>query len=372
MQLHIEEKEIIDLLDTPIVQQTSYWSKVKDKQGLTSCAFDYKVRNSELYLNVGGHSYTQADFILFTHYYNRDNCIAYVPYGPEVEPSQENQGEFLEELSECLRPQLPAGCTAIRYDLNWRTHWDSEDDYDENGVWLGPPEKRFQEFRLNYGTCNHNLRRCNSDILPTNTVLLDLTLSEEELLAAMKPKTRYNIHLAQRKGVEVTTGSLNELETWYKLYLDTAHRNGLHVNDIRYFQSVLAAKMENRDLPVQVKLLIASLDGEPLAAMFLLISSHRATYLYGASSSCRRNCMSTYALQWEAIRTARACGCTEYDMFGISPCALPSHPMYGLYRFKMGFGGEVYHQLGCWDYPLDESAYSLLQAGELSEKGYYV
>ena len=109
----------------------------------------------------------------------------------------------------------------------------------------------------------------------------------------------------------------------------------------------------------------------PQSAMFLVISSHRATYLYGASSSSHRNLMPTYALQWRAIQLAREYECLEYDMFGIAPNADASHPMYGQYKFKQGFGGEIYHQLGCWDYPLDEERYQYFAAREMSMQGYY-
>lgn len=372
MQLDIEKKEIVDVYDTPIIQQTSFWSRVKKKQGLQSLAFDYKARNRDLYLNVGGYSYTRADFLMFIHRYNSKDCMAYIPYGPEVEPSEEKQGSFLEELSESLKSYLPKDCIAIRYDLNWQSHWSKESDYNEKGIWLGAPEKKYQEFQLNYGTTNWNLKRCNGDILPSNTIIIDLCKTEKEILAQMKPKTRYNINLAERKGVEVRTCSINDLNIWYSLYLETAQRNKLYINDISYFHSVFATKMEDDTLPVHVKLLIAYADHEPLAAMFLLVSSHRATYLYGASSSHHRYLMPTYALQWRAIQIAKSYGCTEYDMFGIAPNAEPSHPMYGLYRFKMGFGGGIYHQMGCWDYPLRQEEYSLMQASEMGNKGYYL
>ncbi|MEG1623070.1 MAG: peptidoglycan bridge formation glycyltransferase FemA/FemB family protein [Alistipes sp.] len=372
MELNIEKKSIIDVYDTPIIQQTSFWSRVKQKQGLQSFAFDYKARNSDLYLNVGGYSYTRADFLLFLQYFNDKDCVAYVPYGPEVEPSEENQGIFLEELSESLRSYLPKACMAIRYDLNWQSHWDKASDYTEDGRWLGAPEKKYQEFKLNFDTRNGNLRRSNGDILPANTIIVDLNATEQEILTRMKPKTRYNIGLALRKGVDVRLGTINDLQIWYDLYLETAQRNGLHVNDISYFHSVFAAKMEECKLPVQVKLLIASVDNVPLSAMFLLISSHRATYLYGASAASMRNFMPTYAMQWKAIQIAKAYGCREYDLFGVAPNAEPSHPMYGLYKFKTGFGGSVFHQMGCWDYPLQEEQFALLQASEMRAKGYYL
>lgn len=163
------------------------------------------------------------------------------------------------------------------------------------------------------------------------------------------------------------------LSQWYALYEETARRNGLYANDIRYFQSMFAPKMGGRaEEDVSVFLLVAYYGNTPLAAMFLVLSAHRATYLYGTSSSLQRNLMPTYALQWKAMQLAKASGCKEYDMFGISPNLNPSHPMYGLYKFKQGFGGEIFQQLGCWDYPIEDDKYRYLTAREMSMQGYYV
>lgn len=370
MTLDITPKETVDIYETPIIQQTAFWTKVKRRLGIDSLAVDFKVRNSDIYLDVGGYCCTQADVILFFQHLNDYEYIAYAPYGPEVEPSEENQGRFLEELSETLRPLLPKGCIALRYDLNWKSHWCGENDFDENGVWKGLPEKSVQEFQMNYSTHSWNLRKSNGNILPANTILLNLRQSKEELLQQMKPKTRYNIKLALRKGIRVRQMGTEGLSIWYKLYCETAIRNGLHINSEEYFRSIFAARMEHVG-NVQVKLLSAFADDTPLAAIFLVMSSHRATYLYGASSSEKRNLMPTYALQWEAIQIAKANGCTEYDLFGVAPRPEPSHPMYGLYKFKQGFGGEIYHQMGCWDYPLDEHKYGALQVCEMQSKGYY-
>lgn len=372
MTIDVEKKAIQDVYHTPIVQQTAFWSEVKQQQGVVSNAFDFKVKNGDIYTNIGGRSYTQADFLILLQSLNQEYTMAYVPYGPEVEPSEECQGRFLEELSEILRSYLPRKCIAIRYDLNWQSHWNKEDDYDETGRWIGPPEKRYQEFHLNYNTILWNLKRANSDILPSNTVFLDLRPDEDVLLSRMRPKTRYNIHLSERKGIRVRRVGMEELPIWYALYQDTARRNGIFLNDMDYFHTVLTARADNTASPAQVELLLAELDGEPLAAMFLVLSEHRGTYLYGASSSFQRNCMPTYALQWEAMKIARASGCTEYDMFGVAPGPDPSHPMYGLYKFKMGFGGELYHQMGCWDYPLDKERYALFQASEMNSQGYHL
>lgn len=371
MEIQIEPKQIIDAYSTPIVQQTSFWSKVKERLGLFSSAYEFKVRNRDIYEGVGGFSCTNSDFILFFQYLNQEDYLAYVPYGPEVEPSENNQGAFLEELSEILKSYLPKNCIALRYDLNWESHWCKEEDFDEDGTWIGLPKSEFQEIKLNYGTCNWNLRKANTNILPANTIVLDLTQKESDLLQRMKPKTRYNIKLALRKGVEVRSMGIEGLKIWYDLYHETALRNGLFINDYLYFETMFASKMEGEDNEVKVQLLVAYYDGIPLSAMFLVLSSYRATYLYGASSSQMRNVMSTYALQWKAIQIAKANNCFEYDMFGIAPSPNPSHPMYGLYKFKQGFGGEIYHQLGCWDYPIEEDKYNYFSACEMNMQGYY-
>lgn len=368
MEIQIEPKQIIDAYSTPIVQQTSFWSKVKERLGLVSSAYEFKVRNRDIYEGVGGFSCTNADFILFFQYLNQEDYLAYVP---EVEPSENNQGAFLEELSEILKSYLPKNCIALRYDLNWESHWCKEEDFDEDGTWIGLPKSEFQEIKLNYGTCNRNLRKANTNILPANTIVLDLTQKESDLLQRMKPKTRYNIKLALRKGVEVRSMGIEGLKIWYDLYHETALRNGLFINDYLYFETMFASKMEGEDNEVKVQLLVAYYDSIPLSAMFLVLSSYRATYLYGASSSQMRNVMSTYALQWKAIQIAKANNCFEYDMFGIAPSPNPSHPMYGLYKFKQGFGGEIYHQLGCWDYPIEEDKYNYFSACEMNMQGYY-
>mgnify|MGYP006303345875 FL=1 len=128
----------------------------------------------------------------------------------------------------------------------------------------------------------------------------------------------------------------------------------------------------NSKSPAHVELLIARAEQEPLAAIFLVITGQRATYLYGASSSKKRNFMATYALQWEAMKRAKQFGCTEYDLFGVSPTPNPSHPLYGLYRFKSGFGGSVFHRMGCWDYPLEPDTYTLFSAREMQQQGYHL
>ncbi|NCB19262.1 MAG: peptidoglycan bridge formation glycyltransferase FemA/FemB family protein [Bacteroidia bacterium] len=367
-------KEINQVYSTPILQQTAFWSKVKENQGMSSIALNFRARKRELIVDGDQESgYLDSDILILLRKIDSRHSIAYVPYGPEVEPKDEKTGEFLEDLSEQLRSFLPKDCIMIRYDLAWRSLWASDTDYfDHEGNWLGPPERRLQELRFNIDTQHWNFRKAHSNILPANTVFLDLNRSEESILDRMKPKTRYNISLSYRNGVEITECGTESLGVWYELYRETALRNSFYLHSEEYFRIILEEKANDTESPAQVILLIARHNGLPLAAMFLVISDTRATYLYGASSSSKRNLMATYALQWRAISIARERGCVDYDMFGVAPYNDSSHPMHGLYRFKTGFGGEMHHAMGCWDYPLNEDLYSYFTAMEMNQQGYHV
>ncbi len=372
MLLDIRKKDTDELNKTPILQQTAFWSEVKNKLGAETLAVGFKSRESDIF-HSRSDKLLVSDLLIVLQQIDRNHSVAYVPYGPELEPSDEFQSLFLEELSESIRPYLPNNCILIRYDLCWESYWTKEaDNFDENGLWKGEPELRTQEFRFNFNTENWNFKKALSNILPASTVYLNLRQDEESILQRMKPKTRYNIRLAQRRGATVKSAGMEEISTWYELYKETAARNGILLNDIKYFEAVLSAKADNTRSPARVRLLIAEYNQKPLAAMFLVISGNRGSYLYGASSSENRNLMAAYALQWEAIRLSKAAGCTQYDMFGISPTPDPEHPMYGLYKFKSGFGGEIYHSLGCWDYPLNEEKYTLFRASEMHSQGYHV
>lgn len=357
-------KRTEELIETPILQQTAYWSRVKKRLGEESLALDFTLSAGRLHV--------ESDVLVVVKRIDAERTVAYVPYGPALEPEARRQGEFLEELSECLRSYLPPRCAMIRYDLPWESYWAGEEDsFDRNGWWIGPPGVPLQELRFNYSTLKGNFRKAHTNVLPCNTVFLDLRKGSDELLRSMRSKTRYNIRLARRRGVRVRSAGIESIDTWYQLYRETSRRNGVHLHDIEHFRAVLSATSRDTCSPAEVDLLLAEVKGTTPAAMFLVTSGHRAYYLYGASSSAGRNVMASYALQWEAIRMAIARRCTEYDMFGVSPNPDPSHPMYGLHRFKTGFGGEIHHALGCWDYPLDEELYRHHVAREIGSRGYH-
>lgn len=373
MLTDVYRKDIDELYQTSIVQQTAFWSIVKSKVGLDSIALNYKSKKSSIYHEVTKDATIHSDILVILQRLNSNRSIAYVPYGPELEPEEDFQGAFLEELSESLRSYLPKDCLMVRYDLGWESFWAKEQALVGAGeLEIAEPSIKSQEIRLNINTHNWNLHKAHTNILPTNTLYIDLQPDLDTILERMKPKTRYNIRLAQRKGVQVRVADLNELDIWYNLYRETALRNGLYLNDIKYFKAILTANADNTKSPADVYYLIAEVDNKPLAALFLTITGNRSSYLYGASSSANRNFMATYALQWFAMKLSKEKGCVEYDMFGVAPRNDADHPLYGLYKFKTGFGGEFYHSLGCWDYPFVQKDYDLFKNLERLNQGYHM
>jgi lipid II:glycine glycyltransferase (peptidoglycan interpeptide bridge formation enzyme) len=221
---------------------------------------------------------------------------------------------------------------------------------------------------MNFGTSEHSLHKAPTDHLAPDTVELDLRKGEGALLEEMKPKTRYNIRLASRRGVQVVELGLDVLPSWHRLYEATAHRKGFHAQGLSYFRELFELARGHR---VELKLYGAMHDGDLLGGIVVAQAGAAATYLYGASSDKKRELMAAYALQWEAMRRARSSGCSSYDLFGVPPAPDRAHPMFGLYRFKTGFGGRVVHRRGAWDFVFDEDAYRSYAAAESVDAGYY-
>ena len=378
MQLDIRPKRTKHIEPGYYLQQTAFWGRLKKFQGRRARAFDIVLKSPEAGFMENARAMADIphgkqdsgpsrDLLLLFRSLGPTAEMAYVPSGPEFLPNDERRGRYLEKLSERLRPYLPENCVFIRYDLPWHSPWaEDRSRYTEDAVWLGKPRTGIREMRMNFDTRRWNLRKAPTDLLPTDTVILDLDPEPDRLLKRMKPKTRYNIRLSGRKGVSVREAGIRDLPAWYDIYCETAERHGMMLNDLAYFKAVLEVNAADSDSPARIHLLLAEIEGKPVAGIMLAIAGGRATYLYGASSARNSNCMAAYALQWAAIRKAQKAGCRQYDLFGTAPYPDPYHPMYGLYRFKTGFGGHMIHRQGCWDYPFDEARYDLYRASEMT------
>ena len=192
-----------------------------------------------------------------------------------------------------------------------------------------------------------------------NTVLIDLRTTEDELLARMKQKTRYNIHLAERKGVKMRIGDGADLELLYRLYAETSVRDGFVIRGEDYYRTVWDTFMQaGLAEPLIAELYEPGARPELLAALVLFHFAGRAWYLYGMSSERHRQVMPNHLLQWEAMRRAKIAGCQVYDLWGAPDHFDESDRLWGVYRFKEGLGGSVIRTLGAWDLPASPLMYS--------------
>lgn len=186
--------------------------------------------------------------------------------------------------------------------------------------------------------------RSPHNIQPPRTIIIDIRGSEEEILARMKQKTRYNIRLAEKKGV--TVRAWDDLPAFHKMILVTGGRDNFGVHSLEYYRRAY----ELFHPTSMAELLVAEFDGKPLAALMVFTHGKRAYYMYGASTDEERNRMPTYLLQWEAMKWARSKGAEEYDLWGVpdedeaileAEFETRHDGLWGVYRFKRGFGGEL-------------------------------
>ena len=212
-------------------------------------------------------------------------------------------------------------------------------------------------FNLQEDLTTSGWKYSNQQIQFKNSFWIDLSLSEEDLLARMKQKTRYNIRLSQKKGVIVRSGNIADLELVYAMYAATSLRDGFIIRPKEYYFFLWQTFMEaGMALP-----LIAEVDNKPIGGLFLFYFNQKAYYLYGMSLDTHREMMPNYLLQWEAMRLGKSLGCKIYDLWGAPDIFDPSDRMWGVYKFKEGLGGEVIKTIGAYDYPTSKLAYTIIQ-----------
>ena len=199
-------------------------------------------------------------------------------------------------------------------------------------------------------------------IQPRRTITISLEGTEEEWLARMKQKTRYNIRLAEKKEVQIIRS--NDLDAFDRLMQTTGARDEFGVHPGSYYRRVYDLFHPSG----ACELFMGTYQGQPLAAIIVFKRGKRAWYFYGASNDQERNRMPTYLLQWEAMRWAAQAGCVEYDLWGVPDAeeeeleaqfTKRSDGLWGVYRFKRGFGGELKRTAGVYAKVLRPALYRL-------------
>lgn len=241
-------------------------------------------------------------------------AIYYIPRGPAVIES-----ERLALLDELERRARNGGAVMLRVEPNDRVGDEWPAFFEGRGYRLGKP------------------------VQPQATQLLRIDAEPDALKAGFKPKTRYNLNLAERKGV--TVRATKDVQTFARLATDTARRQGIHLPGAAYYQ----AAIELFDPQDAVRLYLAEHDGDVLGGIMVFRFGRTAYYLFGGSTDLKRELMPNYLLHWQAMLDFRALGCEIYDWWGVPEEPAPDHPWFGLYRFKTGFGGETVRYIGLYE-----------------------
>jgi peptidoglycan pentaglycine glycine transferase (the first glycine) len=339
---------IISKLPNPHFLQTFEWGQVKAKYGWTplytvwTSDGKFSVFRENDHRSLNADHYVAAALILkrqiLRNGFAARVSILYSPKGPLLDWSNESlRNHVLNDLQDFAKKD---GAIFLKMDpdvLLGTGVPHGEDDFIENGGQVLVSELK----RRGWGYSSDQIQF-------KNTVLIDLGPSEEELLARMKQKTRYNIRLAQKKGVTLRVGNLQDFGMLYKMYAETSIRDGFVIRDEGYYQTVWKIFMDSHEPAYEP--LIAEVNGEPVAAIFVFFFAGRAYYVYGMSRKAHREKMPTHLLQWEAMRRAKAKGCSIYDLWGAPDVFDESDSMWGVYRFKEGLGGKVVRTLGAWDF----------------------
>lgn len=364
--------------------QSPMWAEFKSRHGWRSLRFSVTVGNegeetgeADEKSEKSGQNFSCS--ILVRSFAKNIFSLAYIPMMPlpfeknDIIEETREISEFLCDFAKAIKKHLPKNTLCVRYDLPIDFATVDEREFFNTSVSMLALAERFP------------LRKTKVDIQPPDTVLLDLKKSEDEILAAMKSKWRYNVRLAQKKGVMVNAVRATDdaqkiddaLDVFYSLYKTTAERDGIAIHSKSYYRDLFALYAEYNAAPntltsecasaggatdsasqcasasgEQVSLYTAYHENDALAAIITLFTKNEAVYLYGASSNVKRNMMPAYLLQWTAISDAKKFGASVYDFYGIPPTDDETHPMHGLYLFKTGFGGNEVHRPGSFDVPI--------------------
>ena len=332
--------ELIASLPNPHLLQTQEWARVKHAGGwrpffLVWNISGWQAGKEDQPLPAGR---PQAACLLlirpvFPALGKFSPSLAYAPKGPNLDWSKpELRRQALSELVEVARANK-ALFLKIDPDILIATGEPQSPEFAPNPEWEA----------IECDLLDVGFRPSPDQIQFRNSVLLDLSPTPDAILERARPKTRYNIRLAERKGVTVRVGGAADTELLYKMYTETAHRDGFIIRAQEYYRLVWEQFSERSAA------LIAEVDGEAVAAVYLFHFAGVAYYLYGMSRDAHREKMPNALLQYRAALWAKEQGCSMYDMWGAPDVFDETDRMWGVYKFKRGFGGTVRLTPGAYD-----------------------
>lgn len=346
-----EWNELITRLPGPHLLQTWQWAQVKARYGWTPMPF---VWNSEAAGQPAAAAAMILKRVISVGGFAARLSVLYIPKGPNLDWSDANLRQLvLDDLQSFAHRQ---GSIFIKMDP------DVSLGTGIPGSLAAVESETGKEIQSEW--TQHGWRFSSDQIQFRNTVLIDLTPGEDEILARMKQKTRYNVRLAEKKGVTVRPGTLADLPLLYRMYAETSVRDGFLIRGEDYYQTVWRMFAENSpetndpSVPVSEPL-IAEVEGEPVSAISLFYFGGQATYLFGMSREQHREKMPNYLLQWQAIRRARQRGCHTYNLWGAPDNFAETDGMWNVFRFKEGLGGTVSRTIGAWDFAANPLLYKL-------------
>jgi lipid II:glycine glycyltransferase (peptidoglycan interpeptide bridge formation enzyme) len=192
---------------------------------------------------------------------------------------------------------------------------------------------------------------------PQTTTMIDITGGEEEMLARCKQKTRYNIRLAEKKGVTVVSSAEVPFETFWRLMTATSNQQRFRLHPKGYYRVLLDIARETAHHKTRLEFFYALHDGDYLACAIVAVFGQNAYYLHGGSAKEKSNLMAPHLLHWEIIKKMKQEGITAYDLWGANPSVHKKGVEYkeslvGVTRFKEGFGGRERSFVGTYDMPI--------------------
>lgn len=327
--------ELIRELPGASILQTSQWAEVKRSGGWVPL---FKLWRNQSAETVAAALILRKKLLPWLEFW-------YIPRGPLMDWNDTAlRDQVLSEIAELAR-NSHAVFLKIDPDVPIQFGLEGKENFRENPAGISLLEKYKKE----------GWQFSPQQIQFRNTIWIGLAPTAEELLAAMKQRTRYKVRLAEKKDVTVRRGTPDDFDMLYEMYHETATRDNFIIRSHAYYKDVWT-RFYQADM---LDPLIAEVEGEAVGAIFLFSYAHFSWYIYGMSRNVHREKMPNYLLQWQAILKAKERGSQTYDLWGAPDSYDKSDRMWGVYQFKKGLGGYEVNTPGAWDLPLNKPLYRL-------------